>query len=102
EKILAAGEHLPRFAGVSGTTGYEWLNCLSRLLLDGKGLRKLDEAWREVSGDRRSFDDVLIAAKRRVLTTILPSELTVLARLLDRIAAGYYTTRDYTAERLRR
>jgi (1->4)-alpha-D-glucan 1-alpha-D-glucosylmutase len=102
EKILGEGEHLPRLAGVAGTTGYEWLNFLSRLLLDGRGLQKLDETWREFSGDRRSFDDVLIAAKRRVLATILLSEFTVLARLLDRIAAGHYTTRDYTAERLRR
>jgi (1->4)-alpha-D-glucan 1-alpha-D-glucosylmutase len=74
EKILAEGEHLPRFAGVAGTTGYEWLNCLSRCLLDGKGLAKLDETWRRVSGLRRNLDRVLIAAKRRVLGTILLSE----------------------------
>ncbi|HEY7302071.1 MAG TPA: malto-oligosyltrehalose synthase [Xanthobacteraceae bacterium] len=102
EKILAEGEHLPRFPGVAGTTGYEWLNVLSRLLLDERGLARLDETWRRISGDRRSFGEVLIAAKRRVLATILLSEFTVLARLLDRIAAGHYTTRDYTAERLRR
>jgi (1->4)-alpha-D-glucan 1-alpha-D-glucosylmutase len=102
EKILAEGEHLTRFAGVAGTTGYEWLNVLSRLFLDDEGLARLGETWRRISGDRRSFGEVLIAAKRRVLATILLSEFTVLARLLDRIAAGHYTTRDYTAERLRR
>jgi (1->4)-alpha-D-glucan 1-alpha-D-glucosylmutase len=102
EKILAEGEHLPRLAGVAGTTGYEWLNVLSRLLLDEQGLARLDETWRRISGDRRGFGEVVIAAKRRVLATILLSEFTVLARLLDRIAAGHYTTRDYTAERLRR
>src|SRR5262249_6480346 len=42
-----------------------------------------------------------IEAKRRVITNILASEFTVLMRLLARIAAGHYTTRDYTAERLR-
>src|SRR5262249_48414 len=52
-------------------------------------------------GDERSFDTVLMEAKRRVIANILASEFTVLTRLLARIAAGHYTTRDYTAERLR-
>src|SRR5215510_15151188 len=51
EKILAEHEHLPNFIGVAGTTGYEWLNMLSRLLLDGDGLTRLDEVWHRLSGD---------------------------------------------------
>jgi len=101
EKILADGERLPRFAGVAGTTGYEWLNLISRLLLDDRGLATLERTWHDVSGDERSFDTILIEAKRRVIANILASEFTVLTRLLTRIAAGHYTTRDYTAERLR-
>jgi len=100
EKILEEHEHLPRFPGVAGTTGYEWLNMLSRVLLDGAGLRRLDETWHHASGDPRPFQQIMLAAKRRVLSTILVSEFTVLARLLDRIAAGHYTTRDYAADRL--
>jgi (1->4)-alpha-D-glucan 1-alpha-D-glucosylmutase len=100
EKILAEHEHLPRFTGVAGTTGYEWLNMLSRVVVDGDGLGRLDKIWHRVSGDARPFEEILLAAKRRVLSTILVSEFTVLARLLDRIAAGHYTTRDYAAERL--
>jgi (1->4)-alpha-D-glucan 1-alpha-D-glucosylmutase len=101
EKILARGERLPRFAGVAGTTGYEWLNLISRVLIDERGLSVLEQAWREASGDQRRFDEILIEAKRRVLANILASEFTVLVRLLARIAAGHYTTRDYSAERLR-
>jgi (1->4)-alpha-D-glucan 1-alpha-D-glucosylmutase len=101
EKILAYGERLPRFAGVAGTTGYEWLNLISRLLLDDRGLATLARTWHDVSGDQRSFDTILIEAKRRVIANILASEFTVLTRLLARIAAGHYTTRDYSAERLR-
>ena len=101
EKILAYGERLPRFAGVAGTTGYEWLNLISRLLLDDRGLATLARTWHDVSGDERSFDAILIEAKRRVIANILASEFTVLTRLLARIAAGHYTTRDYSAERLR-
>jgi (1->4)-alpha-D-glucan 1-alpha-D-glucosylmutase len=101
EKILAEGERLPRFAGVSGATGYEWLNCISRVLLDEKGLQGLDAIWHETSGDPRAFDEIVIDAKRRVVANILASEFTVLARLLARIAAGHYTTRDFGGERLR-
>ena len=101
EKILGEDERLPRFAGISGTTGYEWLNVISHVLLDWRGLETLDRSWHEVSGDIRHFDEILAGAKRRVLTNILASEFTVLTRLLARIAAGHYTTRDYSAERLR-
>ena len=101
EKILAEGERLPRLPGVSGTTGYEWLNVISQLLLDQGGLDLFDQVWREASRDPRSFAEILIRAKRRVMANILASEFTVLTRLLARIAAGHYTTRDYTPERLR-
>ena len=101
EKILADGERLPRFSGVAGTTGYEWLNIISRVLVDDAGLSILDRTWRASSGDERSFEEIVIESKRRVIATILSSEFTVLTRLLARIAAGHYSTRDYTAERLR-
>jgi (1->4)-alpha-D-glucan 1-alpha-D-glucosylmutase len=101
EKILGEDEALPQFSGVSGTTGYEWLNVISRLLLDGRGLPALDRLWREVSHDGRDFDQILLAAKRQVLATILAAEFEALVRLIARIAAGSYRTRDYGAARLR-
>jgi (1->4)-alpha-D-glucan 1-alpha-D-glucosylmutase len=101
EKILAEGERLPKFPGVAGTTGYEWLNVISHLLLNDGGLAPLDTAWREATGDNREFGEILTNSKRRVLTNLLASEFMVLARLLARIAAGHYSTRDYAAERLR-
>jgi (1->4)-alpha-D-glucan 1-alpha-D-glucosylmutase len=101
EKILGKGERLPRFGGVAGTTGYEWLNVISHVLLETSGLGTLDQTWCDVSGDSRDLDDILIEAKRRVLGNILEAEFTVLTKLLARIAAGHYSTRDYTADRLR-
>src|SRR3954470_20908248 len=101
EKILAEDERLPRFAGVAGTTGYEWLNIFSRVLVDEQGLEPLDRIWRTASGEKRSFDDILIEAKQRVLDSSLASEFTVLSHLLARIATGHYSTRDYSASRLR-
>ena len=75
-----------------GTTGYEWLNVITRVLADGSGLAPLDEVWRQISNQAPKLAPVLKDAKRRVLETLLASEFTVLARLLARIAAGHYST----------
>jgi (1->4)-alpha-D-glucan 1-alpha-D-glucosylmutase len=101
EKILGEHEQLHRFAGVQGTTGYEWLNVISQALVDGKGLEPLDEIWRQVSNMSPKLEPVLLHAKRRVLETLLTSEFTVLTRLLARIAGGHYSTRDFAADSLR-
>jgi (1->4)-alpha-D-glucan 1-alpha-D-glucosylmutase len=101
EKIVAEHEAPPRFADVSGTTGYEWLNAITRVLVEPNGLAELDDAWRQASNSAPAFEPVLHAAKRRVLETMLASEFTVLVRLLARIAAGHYSTRDFAEASLR-
>ena len=101
EKILGEHEALRPFADVHGTTGYEWLNAITRVLVDDSGLDALDEIWRQISNMSPQLDPVLKAAKRRVIDTLLTSEFTVLTRLLARIAAGHYSTRDFSADSLR-
>jgi (1->4)-alpha-D-glucan 1-alpha-D-glucosylmutase len=101
EKILGEGESLQASPGIHGTTGYEWMNAISQLLIDGKGLDPLDEVWRQVSNQAPRLKPVLKQAKRRVLETLLTSEFTVLTRLLARIAGGHYSTRDFSADSLR-
>ncbi len=101
EKILGEHEKLPPFSGVHGTTGYEWMNVITQVLVDGSGLDPLDEVWRQVSNAPPRLAPVLRDAKRRVLETLLASEFTVLTRLLARIAGGHYSTRDYSADSLR-
>lgn len=101
EKILGDEEPMPAFAGVAGTTGYEWLNVMSRVLADGTGLASLERTWRVFTGEGSSTAAMLEAAKRRVVETMLASEFTVLSGALARIAAGHFSTRDYTLNRLR-
>jgi (1->4)-alpha-D-glucan 1-alpha-D-glucosylmutase len=101
EKILGEDEELTHFAGVHGTTGYEWLNVITQVLVEASGLEPLDEIWRQVSNTSPKFDPLLKQAKRRVLETLLLSEFTVLTRLLARIAGGHYSTRDFSADTLR-
>jgi (1->4)-alpha-D-glucan 1-alpha-D-glucosylmutase len=101
EKILGEDEELHQFSGVHGTTGYEWMNVITQVLVDGNGLDPLDEVWRQVSNTSPKLEPLLKDAKRRVLETLLASEFTVLTRLLARIAGGHYSTRDYSADSLR-
>ncbi|MGJ5083436.1 malto-oligosyltrehalose synthase [Bradyrhizobium sp. HKCCYLS3013] len=101
EKILCEHEKLPSFAGVHGTTGYEWMNVITQLLIDGNGLEPLEEIWRQISNKPPKLAPVIKEAKRRVLETLLTSEFTVLTRLLARIANGHYSTRDYSEDSLR-
>lgn len=101
EKILGEHEYLPQLQGVHGTTGYEWLNVITQVLLDESGLEALDETWRQASNIPPKLAPVLEDSKRRVLETLLASEFTVLSRLLARIAGGHYSTRDFSADSLR-
>lgn len=101
EKILCEHERLPHFAGVQGTTGYEWMNVITHVLIDPRGLEALDETWRQISNRPPQLAPYVKDAKRRVLETLLTSEFTVLTRLLARIANGHYSTRDFSADSLR-
>ena len=48
-----------------------------------------------------TFPRMLESAKLRVIESMLASEFTVLSRALARIAAGHFSTRDFTIDRLR-
>src|SRR6266480_7074469 len=98
---LRSIEGLRTFPGVHGTTGYEWLNAITQVLIMGDGLDALDEVWHQLSNRSPRLEPVLKEAKRRVLETLLASEFTVLSRLLARIASGHYSTRDFSANSLR-
>ncbi|WP_040619582.1 malto-oligosyltrehalose synthase [Rhodovulum sp. PH10] len=101
EKILGEGEPMPALPGVAGSTGYDVLNVLTRVLLDEAGMPRLDALYRDILGERQDFEAIVEDAKVRVLETMLASEFTVLSRLLARIAAGHWRTRDFTLDRLR-
>jgi (1->4)-alpha-D-glucan 1-alpha-D-glucosylmutase len=101
EKILAPGEKLRKFAGVAGTTGYDVLNLISRVLASNDGLPILEQAWQTSAAPSRNYQQIVEDAKIRVLEATMASEFTVLVRLLSRIAAGHWPSRDFTQDRLR-
>src|SRR5882757_1099671 len=63
EKILGEDEKLPAFSGVHGTTGYEWMNTITRLLVDGNGMDPLDEIFRQISSKSPKLGPILKEAK---------------------------------------
>ncbi|HZJ02686.1 MAG TPA: alpha-amylase family glycosyl hydrolase, partial [Thermoleophilia bacterium] len=82
EKILERDEELPPSWPVSGTTGYEFLNAANALLVSPTGLRALEDFYREMTGDRRSFDEVLYESKREILSTLFHGEVRALVELI--------------------
>jgi (1->4)-alpha-D-glucan 1-alpha-D-glucosylmutase len=100
EKILARGEEVPPGWPTEGTTGYEFLNVLNGLFVSQRGeesLRSFCDGWRTVRG---SFADIVYASKRLILDASMSSELSVLARRLDRISEQHRWSRDFTIRTL--
>jgi len=102
EKILSGDEPLPEEWPVCGTTGYELLNLLNRLLVDGEGVNKLRAAYGRLTDQVLSPRDVLYDSKRAVLLSAMASELHMLATQLYRIAQPLRSARDFTLGGLQR
>ena len=105
EKILEHGEALPQFFAAAGTTGYDALADIDRVLVDPAGeapLDALDARLRETSGlpARPSWPDAVAASKRAIGEGILRSEVRRLARELD--AADDAAVEDALVELLAR
>jgi (1->4)-alpha-D-glucan 1-alpha-D-glucosylmutase len=101
EKILSGREQLPHRWAVHGTTGYNFLNDLNGIFVDGGQTRRARRAYSKLTGQGDPFDDVLYESKRLIMDTAMASELSVLAHVLDRIAEGNRRSRDFTLESLR-
>ncbi len=101
EKILSGDERLPLRWAVHGTTGYNYLNVLNGLFVDGGQARRIRRAYAKLTGRTEAFDEVLYRSKRLIMTTAMASELTVLAHTLDRIGETNRRSRDFTLESLR-
>jgi (1->4)-alpha-D-glucan 1-alpha-D-glucosylmutase len=85
EKILEPGEVLPADWPVDGTTGYDALTEVSGLFVDEDAEPALEFAYRELTGDTRTFAEHVSAGKRTAVTTILRAEVSRLARLVPQL-----------------
>ena len=96
EKILARGERLPAEWPVAGTTGYEFMNLVTGVLVDVPRVWRLHRLTERLGGEDQTFSDVIYECKKLILDTTLVAELSVLSRKLDRISEQHMFTRDFT------
>jgi len=102
EKILAPHERLREDWGVEGTTGYEFANLASGLLLDPAGEQALDEFYASFTGSRSAFPDIVRAAKIQIMENEMAGELRVLARQASAVARFTPLTADFTENLIER
>ncbi len=91
EKILEGDEQLPGFP-VEGTTGYDFLNHVQRLLVDSRGEPALSELHRELNPEFDDIERLVRECKRLVLKQALASDLQ---RLTERLTQICYSQRRY-------
>jgi (1->4)-alpha-D-glucan 1-alpha-D-glucosylmutase len=87
EKILSEGESLPESWPVGGTTGYEFANAATRLLVDPDGFFVLEQNAR-ASLELPAWEDTLFRAKREVLHTLFAPDIARTLRPFSRNPDG--------------
>jgi len=102
EKILAPHESLRDDWDVDGTTGYEFANLVTGLLVDPSGEENLTRFYREFTGEDKPFADIVRDCKTRIMSNDMGSELNVLAREAGRVARSNPLTADFTVNALHR
>jgi (1->4)-alpha-D-glucan 1-alpha-D-glucosylmutase len=107
EKILEGGEQLPPFWATAGTTGYDALADLDRVLVDPAGRARLDALDASLRGTAQPWGDLIHDTKLGIANGILQSEVRRLVRELPgdgvSIRPSAYSTdemRDAMAELL--
>ncbi|MGD9724178.1 MAG: malto-oligosyltrehalose synthase [Pirellulales bacterium] len=96
EKILAHDEALPDDWPIDGTTGYEFLNLLNDVFVDGAGAMELADAYVRLTGQVTPFAEILYQSKRGIMTASLSAELYMLSHQLDRLSEHHRWSRDFT------
>ena len=102
EKILAPDERVPTSWGVSGSTGYEFMNQVSLLLHHPDGEQPLTRLWAEFSGRTPDFSIESYQARRSTLLASFTAELESLVDDLRRLACHDRRTRDLSRNSMRR
>jgi (1->4)-alpha-D-glucan 1-alpha-D-glucosylmutase len=101
EKILEAGEQLPKDWPVAGTVGYEFARIVTGLFVQSENRRAFDELYARFTGQPRTVADLIYLQKKLITRIALVSEVNVLARALDRLTEQNRRTRDFTLNNLR-
>lgn len=100
EKILSGNEVLPRWP-VEGTTGYDFMNDVSRVLVNPRNARAMRQVHERFTGQVELFSDMVYECKKLITWTSLAAEMNVLAHMLNGLSEGDRRARDFTLDSLR-
>ena len=102
EKILGAGEAMPRDWEVDGTSGYDFMDLISAVQHDQEAERPLAFFWSAVSSRPADFATEEALARRQIVERGFDAQLRATARMLHRLARLDPLTRDTTEPAIRR
>lgn len=99
EKILGSDERIPAWP-IDGTTGYEFAERVSMLLVDPAGEKSLTDTFEAYTG--QAFDPAAASrvARHEVMSDALHSELMRLVELAARACAASPSCRDFTRDEI--
>lgn len=101
EKILEPGEQLPGEWPVAGTTGYDYLNHLTKLMIDPAGEKPLTEFYADFTGEPTDCEALLRDKKRWILNHNLLAEVNRLVCLLLKLSEGDHPFEGFTEDQMR-
>ncbi len=101
EKILAPFEKLEENWAVHGTTGYDFMNEVLGVLIQGENDEQFTRIYDEFVGEHSSYEEMKLKSKFTILAMVLASELNMLAHRLSTIAESSWYYRDITLNAIR-
>src|SRR5882672_5775646 len=102
EKILTGSETLPKEWPVHGTTGYDFANEVTQLLVDSSAETAITRTFHRFIGHSMPFGHLLYAKKLQIMKLSLANDVDVLGNMLDRLSEQNRWYRDFTLEALSR
>jgi (1->4)-alpha-D-glucan 1-alpha-D-glucosylmutase len=96
EKILEAGERLPKSWPIAGTTGYDFIFRLTNLFVDPAGEGQLTKFYAEFTDEPTDFAIVVREKKGLAMQELLGSDVNRLTALFGQICERHRRHRDYT------
>ncbi len=100
EKILSGNERLPSDWLLHGTTGYDFTNQVTGILIDQAAEPNFNATYSRFIDRRIRFDDLVYEQKRLVMDLSLANETNVLAAILNRLSESNRWYRDFTLSSL--
>src|SRR5438477_6409748 len=86
EKILTGSETLRKDWPVHGTTGYDFANQVTQLLVDSSAETAITKTFHRFIGHSIPYGHLLYAKKMQVMKLALANDVDVLGNLLDRLS----------------